>query len=124
MEQAPVLVLAETTRPEGLEVVGWSGATRTALHSGGPEQWLTAGLTVVPEFRRRGIGHRLLEAVIEAVAGLEGRTLHSVVNARNAPSLALHTSLGFEFVETGPCFAGIEFDGGLGVLLARPTLGP
>lgn len=115
------LVVAEAALPVGTEVVGWSGATRTPLHPGGPAQWLTAGLTVDPAFRHRGIGHRLLQAVIEAVGALHGDTLHSVVNARNAPSLALHRSLGFTALETGSRFAGIEFDGGVGVLLTRPT---
>ena len=32
-----------------------------------------------------------------------------------------HDLLGFTVLETGPCFAGIEFDGGVGVLLTRPT---
>ena len=121
LDRAPVLVVAEAALLQGTEVVGWSGATRTPLHPGGPAQWLTAGLTVDPAFRHRGIGHRLLQAVIEAVGALHGDTLHSVVNARNAPSLALHHSLGFTTLETGPRFAGIEFDGGVGILLTRPT---
>ena len=58
--------------------------------------------------------------MIDAVGSLPGDALHSVVNARNAPSLALHHSLGFTTLETDPCFAGIEFDGGVGVLLMRP----
>lgn len=120
LDRAPVLVVAEIALPEGPEVVGWSGATQTPLHPGGPAQWLTAGLTVDPASRRRGIGRRLLQAVIEDVGALHGDALHSVVNARNAPSLALHHSLGFTTLETGPCFAGIEFDGGVGVLLMRP----
>lgn len=121
LDQASVLVVAEIALPEGLEVVGWSGATQTPLHPGGPAQWLTAGLTVDPASRRRGIGRRLLQAVIEDVGALHGDALHSVVNARDAPSLALHHSLGFTTLETGPRFAGIEFDGGVGVLLTRPT---
>lgn len=120
LDRAPVLVVAEIALPEGPEVVGWSGATQTPLYPGGPAQWLTAGLTVDPASRRRGIGRRLLQAVIEDVGALHGDALHSVVNARNAPSLALHHSLGFTTLETGPCFAGIEFDGGVGVLLMRP----
>lgn len=120
LDRAPVLVVAEIALPVGPEVVGWSGATQTQLHPGGPAQWLTAGLTVDPASRRRGIGLRLLQAVIEDVGALHGDALHSVVNARNAPSLALHHSLGFTTLETGPCFAGIEFDGGVGVLLMRP----
>lgn len=119
--QAPVLVVAEIALPEGPEVVGWYGATQTPLHPGGPAQWLTAGLTVNPPCSHRAIGRRLLQAMLEAVGALHGDAPHSVVNARNAPSLALHHLLGFTALETGPCFAGIEFDGGVGVLLTRPT---
>ena len=119
--QAPVLVVAEIAMPVGPEALGWSGAIRTPLHPGGPAQWLAAGLTVNPPCIHRAIGRRLLQAVIDAVGSLHGDTLRSVVNARNAPSLALHHSLGFTTLETGPCLAGIEFDGGVGVLLTRPT---
>lgn len=118
LEHAPVLLVAELTRPDGSRVVGWSGAVVTSLRPQEAGQWLTAGLTVVPEIRRSGVGRRLLQAVVDAVEKLADGPLHSVVNARNAPSLGLHRSLGFEVVETGPCFAGIEFDGGVGVLLS------
>lgn len=100
--------------------MGWSGAVQTALHPQGPVQWLTAGLTVIPGFRRVGIGRRLLETVFEGVQELGGEgPLHSVVNARNRPSLDLHRSVGFDVIESGPRFAGIEFDGGVGLLLGR-----
>lgn len=79
--------------------MGRSGATLTALHPG---------------------ARRLLHAVIGAVADRGGGDLHSVVNAGTVPSLVLHAFLGFEIVETGPRFAGIEFTGGVGVLLSRP----
>lgn len=119
LEHAPVLILAELTCPSGSRVVGWSGAVVTALRPQETGEWLTAGLTVIPEVRRSGVGRRLLQAVVDTVETLEDRPLYSVVNSRNAPSLALHRSLGFEVVETGPCFAGIEFDGGVGTLLSH-----
>lgn len=115
--QGPVLVVAEIALPVGPEVVGWSGATRTPLHPNDPTQWLTAWLTVNPACSHRGIGRRLLQAMIEAVGALHGNAPHSVVNARNAPSLALHHSLGFTALETGPRFASMEFDDGVGVQL-------
>ena len=71
--------------------------------------------------RHLGVVGRDQTAMLEAVGALHGDAPHSVVNARNAPSLALHHLLGFTALETGPCFAGIEFDGGVGVLLTRPT---
>lgn len=118
LEHAPVLILAELAYTNGPRVVGWSGAVVTALRPQETGQWLTAGLTVIPEVRRSGVGRRLLQAVVDAVETPEDRPLYSVVNSRNAPSLELHRSLGFAVVETGPCFAGIEFDGGVGALLS------
>jgi phosphinothricin acetyltransferase len=41
------------------------------------------------------------------------------VNARNAPSLALHARHGFREAGRAATYAGIEFDGGTGVLLHR-----
>lgn len=121
LDRVPVLLLAERAGSHGPRVVGWPGATLAALYPGAQPRWLTAGLTVTPEARRTGVGRRLLHAVIGAVADRGGGDLHSVVNAGNAPSRALHASLGLEIVETGPRFAGIEFAGGVGVLLSRPT---
>lgn len=114
LDRAPVLLLAERAGSNSPRVVGRSGATLAALHPGAQPRWLTAGLTLTPEAQRTGVVRRLLHAVIGAVADRGGGDLHSVVNAGNAPSLALHASLGLEIVETGPRFAGIE-------LLSRPT---
>lgn len=117
LSDAPVLVVAEDTGAAPPEVVGWSGATQVPLQPEEPARWLTAGLTVIPEARRAGIGRLLLHAVGDAVALAGGRPLHSVINARNRASLALHEACGFRVLATGPRLAGVEFEGGVGVLL-------
>ncbi len=117
LSTAPVLLVSEDTGTAPPKVVGWSGATRVPLQPGEPARWLTAGLTIIPEARRAGIGRLLLRAVGDATASAEGGPLYSVVNARNQASLALHEACDFRVLATGPRFAGIEFDGGVGVLL-------
>jgi len=120
---APVMFLAEDAETDPAQAVGWSGATQVPLHPGAPPAWLTAGLTVVPRARRSGTGRLLLRTVAEAVSTHGAGCLHSAVNARNRVSIALHESLGFKVIDQGPCFAGIEFDGGKGLLLAVPPGG-
>ena len=120
LDRAPVLLLA-VAEDGGGDALGWSGALQTSVHPGEHPVWLTAGLTVVPQARRAGVGLRLLHAVAEAVrtSRIETGPLHSVVNTRNRASLALHARAGFQETASGPRFAGIEFDGGDGVVLRR-----
>jgi phosphinothricin acetyltransferase len=71
---------------------------------------------VDPAWRRCGTGARMLADLLT----WGGRAaVSSVVNARNAPSLALHAAHGFREVRRAPTFARIGFDGGTGVLLRR-----
>jgi L-amino acid N-acyltransferase YncA len=46
-------------------------------------------------FRRRGVGRRLLEEVIEAARVRDYHALIGAIDASNQPSLALHERLGF-----------------------------
>lgn len=62
----------------------------------------------------------LLTAVVEQAGRVApGQTLRSVVNATNRASLALHRTVGFRRVKCVSRYAGITFEGGKGVLLAR-----
>ncbi len=88
----------------------WSG------HADAPDGYYIAGVTVDPGFRRRGIGDRLVEALLTWIWRRSDRAW-SVINAQNGPSLALHRCRGFAQVATGSTFAGIWFTGGCGVLL-------
>lgn len=97
---------------------GWSGA-REIDPEGDPGTWMTTGLTVVPEWRRRGIASRLLDAVSTRVAAAGGERLVSVANARNRASLDLHLGRGFTEVARAASFLAIEFDGGEGVIFER-----
>lgn len=114
IDALPVLAVAHV----GDGIVGWSGAQPFEIRPGKGLQWLTAGLTVVPAQRRRGIAARLLQQVLSETDRLApGGPLLSAINARNLASIALHEKLGFREAARGASFARIEFTGGEGVLL-------
>ena len=97
--------------------VGWCGIQKLSIHPDAEPEWLIAGLTVVPELRRRGIAARLLRGVLDATAGsAPNEPIFSVINARNLASIDLHQQLGFTEVGRAATFAGIDFTGGVGVL--------
>ncbi|WP_282948292.1 GNAT family N-acetyltransferase [Cellulomonas endometrii] len=98
------------------EVAGWAMLAAWAGFDDAPDGRYVSALTVDPGSRRRGIGSTLL-AELRASTGDD---VHSVVNARNRPSLALHARHGFRELRRGRTFAGVDFDGGTGVLLRAP----
>ncbi|MBS1907485.1 MAG: GNAT family N-acetyltransferase [Actinobacteria bacterium] len=109
-----VLLIAET---DGVPV-GWCGIQKFSIHPDAEPEWLIAGLTVVPELRRRGIAARLLGGVLDATAGsAPNEPIFSVINARNLASIDLHQQLGFSEVGRAATFARIDFTGGEGILL-------
>lgn len=87
----------------------WSG------YDDAPDGTYVSALTVHPARWRTGTGSRLLAGLLDRADG----DVRSVVNARNAPSLALHARHGFREAGRAATYAGIEFDGGTGVLLHR-----
>jgi L-amino acid N-acyltransferase YncA len=99
-------------------VVGWAMLARWSGYDDVPDGLYVSALTVDPAHRRRGTGARLLADLL-AWADRRGGPVRSVVNARNAPSLALHAAQGFREVRRAPTLARIGFDGGTGVLLRR-----
>ncbi len=112
--QLPVLLIAER---DG-RAVGWCGAQRCRIDTDRAQEWMVAGLTVLPKHRRQGIAGRLLQGVLMSLGrDVPGEPLFSVVNALNPASIDLHLGAGFEEVDRGATFAGISFTGGEGVLL-------
>jgi L-amino acid N-acyltransferase YncA len=87
---------------------------RPALAADVPDGRYVSALTVDPARRRAGVGSRLLADLLAAPGG---GPVRSVVNARNAASLALHAAHGFHEVARAATWARIEFEGGTGVLL-------
>nr|WP_300338844.1 GNAT family N-acetyltransferase [Actinomyces sp.] len=109
-----VLRIAEK---EGM-AVGWCGVQKASIFPDSGPEWLIAGVTVIPEARRRGIAARLLREVLQTTPrSAKEEPIFSVVNARNLASVDLHHQVGFVEVRRSATFAGIEFTGGEGVLL-------
>ncbi|MFB9955384.1 GNAT family N-acetyltransferase [Cellulomonas denverensis] len=100
-------------RPDDPAVLGWAMLGPWTGLTDAPDGRYVSALTVAPGARRRGIGDRLLAGLL---AGEDG-AVHSVINARNGASLDLHRRAGFTELGRAARFAGIDFDGGSGVLL-------
>lgn len=114
IERLDVLLIAENDE----RAVAWCGTQKVIICPGTDPEWLIAGLTVVPEVRRKGIAARLLRQVLRDVGQrASGESVFSVINARNLASIDLHLKLGFVEVGRSASYAGIEFTGGEGVLL-------
>lgn len=86
-----------------------------ALANTAPAGWYLTGLSVDPDWRRRGIARALTEERLDWVAARADVAWY-FANAGNRVSLALHASLGFVEVTRDFSFPGVEFPGGAGVL--------
>ena len=53
-------------------------------------------VAVRPDYRRRGIGEQLVNALVEQLKGLDSHSLTLEVRVSNAPAIALYQKLGFE----------------------------
>lgn len=67
-----------------------------------PGEMEILNLAVLPEYRKRGLGRRLLEMVLQVARkmGIEKALLE--VRRGNSPAIALYRSSGFELVGTRP----------------------
>ena len=75
-------------------------------------------LAVAPSERRRGIGRRLLGAVLEAGCALGATRLRLCIAEENAPARALYAALGFRELARTPDGAGAD---SVLVCMARST---
>ncbi|MFE9428473.1 GNAT family N-acetyltransferase [Kitasatospora sp. NPDC006697] len=103
----------------GGELVGYAGVTLLTEHpgDGAPAGWYLSGVTVAPDWRRRGIGGALTDWRLARMRELAVPEVWCFVSARNPASLDLHRALGFTEHGRGRSFQGITFGGGEGVLL-------
>jgi len=76
-------------------VAGWCDVihnrTRVIYSHGG-----TLGIGLLPDFRGRGIGRRLMQQTIDAAFAFGLTRIELTVRERNANAIALYKSLGFE----------------------------
>ncbi|HAG07634.1 MAG: GCN5-related N-acetyltransferase [Clostridia bacterium 62_21] len=79
---------------QGGTVVGWGALSP---YNPKPAYRYTAedSVYVHPEYRRRGIGMRLLAALVEAARTRGFHTLIALITHANAPSIRLHANCGF-----------------------------
>ncbi len=79
---------------DGERVVGWCDITpreRPATRHGG-----VLGMGLLPEWRGRGLGRRLMERTLEAARAFPLTRVELLVRADNEPAIALYHKVGFE----------------------------
>jgi aminoglycoside 6'-N-acetyltransferase I len=98
-------------------VIGW-GKTHYWDHDDGqaPSGHYLGGVTVLPAWRRRGVGAALTEARLEWIWNRAPEAWY-VVNAANLASIELHARWNFTEVARGPRFHTTTFSGGSGLLM-------
>lgn len=100
------------------DIVGWAmTAFFDAADGAAPAGHYLMGVTVVPGFRRRGVGGALIRARLDWIAA-RADAAWFFTNARNSASIALHERFGFTEIARGPRFRNVPFDGGAGVLFS------
>ncbi len=77
---------------ENGRIVGNATLIRTKVR----DRYLVVNVSVHPDFRRRGIARRLMEAILEQVQGEGGRFALLQVVKDNLPAIDLYKSLGFQ----------------------------
>ncbi len=70
------------------------------LRSGSTDQWLIGNVAVLPAFRRRGIGRKLVMAAVEGARARGAKRIVLDVVAGNVPAYELYESLGFEHFDS------------------------
>lgn len=109
------LVVAED-RETGT-VVGWA---QTHLHTepqdAAPAGHYLGGVTVEPGWRRRGVAVALTEARMRWLTDRVDHVFY-VVNPANRASIDLHHRWRFEEVLRAETLTGVEFTGGIGILM-------
>lgn len=105
----------------GQPIIAWAQANYLkASLDDAPDGHYLAGVTVAPQWRRRGVAGALTTRRLRWI-GERADEAFFVVNPANRASLALHTRWGFEEVLRAPRLAGVSFSGGVGLLMRAPT---
>ncbi|MBD3942439.1 GNAT family N-acetyltransferase [Microbacterium sp. NEAU-LLC] len=117
------VVVAETTEADRRFVIGWAKTHHhvEAVDPAPPGHYL-GGITVDPSWRRRGVAAALTDARLQWIAARAATALY-VVNVQNRASIDLHRRWGFTEVLRAPRLMGVEFDGGVGLLMRADLAG-
>lgn len=82
----------------------------------GPAGYFLCGVTVRPNFRRRGLAHRLTTARLDWIRERANEAWY-FANVGNLTSIELHHEFGFVEVDRAPIIHGVDFSGsGEGIL--------
>lgn len=60
----------------------------------------TTQICILPEYRKRALGRRLMAASIQAMRSMRYHALSLTVTAKNAPAIRLYEQIGFQTVKT------------------------
>lgn len=77
---------------EGGQMVG----SANVLRQGASDRWYIGNVAVLPDYRRRGIARRLVEACMALARERGAKTIMLDVVAGNVPAVSLYERLGFE----------------------------
>ncbi|WP_162458412.1 GNAT family N-acetyltransferase [Pseudactinotalea terrae] len=109
------LLVAEA--PTSTTVVGWAQTHHhTDPQDAAPAGHYLGGVTVEPAWRRGGVAVALTETRLRWVADRADEAFY-VVNPTNRASIDLHRRWGFEEVLRAERLTGVEFTGGIGILM-------
>jgi len=75
------------------EVVGWCDITRRSIEGFRHAGWM--GMALLPAYRGRGLGSRLLSETIQGARAMGIERVELAVFASNLPAIALYRKLGF-----------------------------
>ncbi len=99
------------------QVVGWVKTHFWSFSDGlALEGYYLGGVTVMPEWRRRGIGSALTQARLDWI-WTRSTAAWCVVNAANLASIDFHARWGFQEVDRSARFHNTKFAGGVGLLM-------
>lgn len=102
------------------EIVGWAQTYHhTVPQDAAPPGHYLGGVTVHPELRRRGVAVALTDARMRWIAQ-RADAAYYVVNPANLASIQLHRRWGFVEVLRASRLTGVEFTGGVGILMRAP----
>ncbi len=79
---------------------GQAVGVTNVLRQGTTDRWLIGNVSVLPEYRRRGIARQLVEASVAYAKGRGAKSIVLDVVAGNVPAVALYERLGFEHYDT------------------------
>jgi ribosomal protein S18 acetylase RimI-like enzyme len=113
--QGIILVAAIAGSVVGLGKVTHFTPPPVAPRNVAPKGWYLSGLIVAAEYRRRGIGRRMIRSRLDWIARYE-RWAYYFANVRNLVSMDLHREFGFVELTRDFVYPGVTFEGGEGII--------